>query len=460
MKKNRIIALLAALLMMCACISASAEEDVFLKVGDEVVTLEQAQLVYDEMVKYYQEYYLQYNIEFGQADAESLRDHLVTSLIQEAILAKKAAELNLTEISDEEKAELRLQAEEGFAEVEQECISYYASMYQTYYEMDEESALEAAKTEAAKYLEENGISVDSLYEEMLLVIPQEKLYSQIVAECTVTDDEIEAEYQNWVAEDQEMYSDVSTYELYTTYYGYSAACRPEGYRAMKYIMLSAPEEIATALMDYELNMTEVADTINTLMAEMEALEGENTEGMRSAEEIQKDLDTWQAQHDLLQQEYDELEASILPALQETLNAISTRMEAGESFDALMEEFGQDEVMKAEPARTEGVEIHAESIIWDVTLKETVMALENVGDVSEPVLSGASVYIVQYCGDLPGGALPLDDMTREEIRASLLVTKQETVYAETLQGWIDAETVESYPEKLVLPEFEVDEEAVG
>ena len=75
-----------------------------------------------------------------------------------------------------------------------------------------------------------------------------------------------------------------------------------------------------------------------------------------------------------------------------------------------------------------------------------MALENVGDISEPFPTYAGVHIVQYAGDLEEGQVPLEDI-RGQLMEQMLTSKQDTVYDETINQWITEANPQIHTERL-------------
>ena len=56
-----------------------------------------------------------------------------------------------------------------------------------------------------------------------------------------------------------------------------------------------------------------------------------------------------------------------------------------------------------------------------------MALEKVGDVSEPVLTGYGIHLILYSADLTPGAVPLEDV-REALTETALTDAQQAAYS--------------------------------
>ena len=63
-----------------------------------------------------------------------------------------------------------------------------------------------------------------------------------------------------------------------------------------------------------------------------------------------------------------------------------------------------------------------------------MALEKVGDVSNPVVSPYGVHILQYLRDVPGGAAELTDEMKKEFRATLQEELDNSLMSEAIAEW--------------------------
>ena len=86
-------------------------------------------------------------------------------------------------------------------------------------------------------------------------------------------------------------------------------------------------------------------------------------------------------------------------------------------------------------------MHQDSVIWDSAFVKAAFSVENVGDVSEPVLGSYGVYIVYYLRDVPAGAVELTDDIKETLKSSLLSTKENEAFSSTMNAWRSVSTIE-------------------
>lgn len=441
MKKQHALALLLAVMMAATCAFAeTADDPVVVTLGNQIVLLSEAQAFFDDLYSQYNEYYASYGFSLTDEDIAYIRDEAVENLVMYALMDEKAIELGLDQHTEEELEEFRALVEQDF----NEGIKAYAE----YYGLSVEEAIE----DVAQY----GITLESQYESMLVSLPLNKLHAYIVEGIDVSDEEIQAEYDTYVETSKSSYeNDAGMYELNTSYYGYESYYIPEGFRLIKHILLNAPEELTARISEASGALDAALTELDTLNAELYAQENvteeadtdTDAEERRDPEEIQADIDAKQAECDTLEAAYEELRGQIIPALQETIDSIGERLAAGESFDDLIVEFGQDPGMAT---NAEGYHVHKDSILWDTDFRDTAMALENVNDISKPLLTDFGVHIIQYAGDVEGGPVPITEATKESIRETLLSTAQENAFYEQVYAWLEEYEVVRNSDLIVLP----------
>ena len=228
----------------------------------------------------------------------------------------------------------------------------------------------------------------------------------------LTEEELEAALIEQAMEDEKTYTaDTSSFEMNMVEGDVLITWMPEGYRTVKHILL-VPE--AEVLDEYIATRNEIS-TANTDLASLntERLSAKNGEGERSLEEIEADIEAKQAELDELNAKLEENEAACIANVQTRVDEIYARLEAGEDFDDLMAEYGEDPGMQMDPAKTTGYYVSGASETWDYSFRNGAMALENIGDYStEPVVSASGVHIIYYESDVTAGIVPLDDIRDE------------------------------------------------
>ena len=129
---NRLVKLLARVLALmlvmsgCSMIEVDKEKDnaqTAAVVGGEVITKGEAQSLYDYYVDYYTYLYSMYGMSSDSLDTEALKQNALDALVQQKLVAQKAAAMGLDQLTDEQKAEVEEKANEDF----ENYISTYES---------------------------------------------------------------------------------------------------------------------------------------------------------------------------------------------------------------------------------------------------------------------------------------------------------------------------------------------
>ena len=402
---------------------------------------------------YYAQLYQSYGLSFGVPTEAELHQEAVTQvhdhLVEEHVLAQQAVKLNLT-LTEEEQAAARQTAETNFNDALKQIIDS-GSLGETDLEGD-------ALTEAArKYAEESGVTLDNYVESAMTSARNDKLRAYAVKDVTVTDEEIQNDYTVKVNEAKTSYEEDITAFGSAVNNGTKTYYAPAGYRYVKQILVKFTDEdqaaIDTAKAAVTTAQTALTDAQAAVTANEEALKAEDLTDEKKAEltEARPALD--QAVTDA-QAALDEANAASQQALdkafedlQPTVDEIQQKLAAGEDFDALMEQYGQDPGMQNEPGKTNGYAVCAGFTPFMAEFVDAAMALQNVGDVSEPIRNSAyGIHIIRYAADIPEGEAGLDAF-RDEISASLLSSKQDETYQNAVTEWTNATDIKYYPERL-------------
>ena len=365
---------------------------------------------------------------------------------------------------------------------EEEIAEEADSAYQTNYEYALEYASGDTDEERAANAElvlfSEGYTPEYMYNMMLSSYQADALQADVEAEVTeVTDEELQAAYDEKVAADEETYTESPTDIESDATDASSVICwRPEGYRAVKHVLVIPEDDVLQAVTDARDAVDTAEEELAVLEEELAALtdddaagdettdaageettgttggaandaassdasdgttDDEATDASRTAEEIQADIDAKVAEIEQLEQAQAEAEAACLASVSDVTDEIYAQLEAGESFDDVMAAYGEDPGMQSEPSMTTGYYVSAESTTWDANFTAGAMALENVGDYSAtPVISTSGVHIIYYYEDVPAGAVPLDEV-RDALYDQTLETMREEHYTEQLAAWVEA-----------------------
>ena len=398
------------------------DTDVIFTINGEEVTWATAKPYYDSFLGQYASYYdmsLQENV-------DTFRSVAAENALNEVLLMQKATELGLAPLSAEEQAASDLEADAIY----EENVQYYITS--AHPELTAESAeadVAAAREEAIAYLDGAGFTPEYVRENYGKSKVLDRLYEQVTQDVSITDADVEAEYQALVAQDQALYeNDIDAYiaynsnvdmnNMYSMYYGDGSVMdyawyRPAGFRGVKHILLSVDESL---MQEYQ--------RIQAALEEQLAAEGaETTETTETAE----------AAEPVTQADLDNAKAAILAANQAKIDEINQRLANGEDFEALIPEYtiDSDNLYDVSTASTNYVP----------EFVEAAFSVENVGDVSAPYISQFGIHIVKYMEDIPAGPIEMTEEQRQYKFDSLLTTRKDEVYTAAVEEWMAASTVE-------------------
>ena len=387
-------------------------------VNGQTVPLTDAQIEFDYYAGMYESY--------GLADEiETLRGQIADYYVQYYVLLDAARQMGLDDFSQEEL--------DGFAEQAQTQYDAMLADYRDYFAQDDMTE-EQITAETAAFLAENRYTpelIESSIRESALV---QRFYDRATADVTVTDEAVRGIYDEQVAAQQAGYdADPASFE-FDVMYGNEIYYVPEGFRSVYHILLLLDDAAQDTLFDLQARQEEIAAELTADGADTQALNAENAE---------------------IEAQIDELCADLMERAME----IRGRLDAGEDFMALMEEYGEDPGMQSEPYLSKGYYVSANSDMWEPNFRDAAMALENVGDVSEPVLTGYGIHLILYSAELVPGAVPFETV-RESLADEALSTLQEQAIDEAIQAAMDAAQIEVYPENLIYEPAADGEEAVG
>lgn len=456
---------LAVLMTLSGCSMIEIDEEreaaqTVAEVGGEKITYGEVIDQYRYELAYYASYgetYSYMNANYGTnyyvpSDANDLKEHVLDEFVQDRLLKQKAKELGVDSLTDEKLAELAQEA----AEYTDTLVTEYAASVNTE-GMDEAAAREAV----VAYLAEQGYAEADYLEGLKEAAIVDQVKEAAIADVAVSEEEIRALYDEKVASDESAYSSSSYQFEYSAAGGTAIYWIPEGYRAVKHILLKMTDEQSNALSALEDELTALEGQI----ADLEEAAGAEATDQPEAEQTSAPEETAQpegspapeatpaptladlsAQKTTLEQQIEDKKAEIRASFQPKIDEIMAKLEAGEAFQDLMAEYGEDPGMQSEPGIAQGYYVSAASSMWENAFKEAALGIAAIGGVSEPVLGSNGVHIVYYDHDLTPGAVDYDSI-REQAAEAALSAKQEETYAAMYDQWLTAANVKKYPKVL-------------
>jgi parvulin-like peptidyl-prolyl isomerase len=431
MQKKSLLALLLALMMLlsgCALVSVDTEKDnarTIVDVNGETVNKQTIYAAVQNQIQMNQ-YYNQLYASIGMTGSYSTDEATVTaqvieSYVNQLVSTQKAKELGLYEMTEEEKAEIETNGQDNYNSFLDSVASTY--MPGSTLEGDE---LRAA---AAQYAEENKITtadgrytLDDFIASATDAKAIDKLQEYLIKDVAVTAEEVQADF------DAKVESAKADYETNPDNYGYSRMngstvyYAPAGYRMVKHILVPIADEDSTATADAQT-------ALNDAQAALDA----------AAEDADKDA--LQAAVDAAQAAYDEAQAAGFAnakAKADEIYALATAEDA--DFDALIAEYSTDSMPEEGYAIREGFAYFVEPFVTGA------MALQNVGDVSEPVESTYGYHTIKYVGDVEEGPVDIETV-RASIESALLTTKQDEATSTAMEQFVSEATVKTYADRM-------------
>ena len=434
---KRLFALLLALAMLlsAAAVFAEAEEGTAGAAADTeaqepvlLVTVNGEEILSDDLfLNSVLSYYMEYAAYNGYDTTEpemlaTIRQYSMEYTVHTRLIRQKAAELGFDKFTDEEKAGFEAEARAEWAEI----IDQYVAANAPEDASDDDKA--AARADALAALLEQGYDEEQYISEYVQNEAEgmeiDRIEDYLTDGKTISDEEIQAYYDELVKADQEMYgNDIATYEFYTQYYGQPSYYVPEGYRSIVHILLKVDDDLLNTWKDLSARLEEQQSGTDT----------ETTDA--ASEEAKAEADAEATAEPVTEEMVKEAEQAVLDSVKETVDEIKAKYESGTSFEDLIKEYGTDPGMKDDATRAEGYSVHADSILWDPAFTAAAMKLEKIGDIGDPIVGQNGVHILQYLKDVPGGAKELTDEMKDEFRISLLEEARSSALNDAVLRWM-------------------------
>ena len=406
------------------------------------ITQEDVMASFTGQYSYMSQLYSMYGMSMNASTVSDIQKAVVEDAVKNVAVAKQIESRGL-KLSDEKLAEVQSEADEHYQEA-------YDSVYP-----NTKGDTEAERARRTEYqLAVNGYTKEALYN-MELAAANSELVEQAVRDEITEVEDIQAAYDAKVAEDEEEYaSALGSFESAMTSDDEVVAWMPEGYRTVKHILIKPESDVLTAVTDARLAYRNAQDNLDKLKNELDTLnnadtaaegteeaeeaEAEATEApTRTAEQIQADIDAAEKEIEPLKAAMEKAEADCLASVQDKLDEIYAKIDAGEDFASLIEAYGEDPGMKNEPTKTRGYYVSANSSNWDSMFTDGAMSLAKVGDVTRtPVIGSSGIHIIRYESDVTPGAVPLDEI-RDKLYEETLEKLKTDHYNSELESWISA-----------------------
>ncbi len=424
--------LLTLVMVLIACTPVLAEEeDAVLAVinGENVL---QSQV--DEFANQIISYYSQYGYDLSSEDNQSLvRQMAMESYIQKVFTTQESARLGLDQLTDEESQALSDTIESVYEGLIDQAMTAFGL---TPAEDASEEDKAAARDSAIEQLNAVGYTREFIERNETEGLLSEKLVAKLTENVSITDDEIIAAFTERAEADREQYeNDIEAYEIQTAYYGQESYYVPEGLRGVKHILLRVDDTLMKTYQDLVARFEEQQEEALNASEETATTETEQAETTEAPET------TEEPEEPVTQEQIDAAKEAIIASVQDKITDIQKKLSEGVSFADLIEEYGEDPGMTTEPNKTNGYTVSANSLIYDPIFVQAAFSVDNVGDVSEPVVSSFGVHLVEYTRDVPYGTVDLTDEIRAAIEEDLRADKEQAIVNEAYTAWEAASEIQ-------------------
>jgi parvulin-like peptidyl-prolyl isomerase len=369
-------------------------------------------------------------------ERQAWRDEVIQRCIQEGLIEMKLRDAGKNDFTDEEEETLRTTA-----------LSQYEAIWQGIWEQVKQSNQGFTEAQVTEFLQEQGYSSEAIFEALK---SNERLHRAVELFCpslTLTEDMVEKYYEaQFLLPDRERYEkDLDLYEQEILAGNNESFYTPEGYRAIKQVLLAYPEEVDRALRNENARVNMAMRVAAGAAQEVSeaALTGDSWDDVAGP---RAEYDEAVSELTAAKQAYNEKrERLTLPLIRDTVEAVNAEIDAGIDIDTVINKYSTDK--NEQNLDKGGYPVHPDSKNWPQEFLEAAGRLEKPGDLSGPVLTDMGVHILYYASDIPAGPHELTDEERQLLNASALYYYQTQELEKLTEDWMDEYEIETHPELL-------------
>ena len=431
--RRALILSLALCVLSCGAAFAESEDPVCVRVGDFCYSQSLAQQSLDSALKLQEAFSGE---EMTGEEKAQMASDVIDNLVGVGLIESKLTEAGQHDFTEEEVEQMNAAAR-----------SRYEELWKGVYQMMVDNGMEATEEQVMETMDEEGYTLDALYREFEVSERQRRAIDLYVPPILLTEDDLTEYYEGQFLEpDRERYSaDLPLSEREVLAANNESFYTPEGYRYFRQILLEYPEEAIESLKPYYKKCETAAKKVAEAYAEV----AEAAVAVKDWSELdapRAKYDAAAAALEAANQEYvRQREAVTLPLIQDTLDAIDERLDAGIDFKSLISKYSAD--VSEQNVTGTGYPLHPDSEGWPKEFIEAGMAMEKPGDVSKPVLTEKGIHILYYDSDVPAGDHVLTDDERELLKESAIYYYQVQELTKQIEAWKQDYDIETHPEML-------------
>ncbi len=295
-----------------------------------------------------------------------------------------------------------------------------------------------ARDEAlAFFLDQYGYTEESFVLEKMqeydYYMIEELTENELTKDITVDEAEIKELFDEKVNDQKAIYDKNPSQYNSDKRNGQSVYYIPYGYRGVTHILLKVDEELLNTWLDLQARFEEQISN-----ADLESIDPDKTAEQSNPadnpESIEKDTSS---QIPVTQEMVDSAKKDIFESVQPIIDEIMVKFNKGTPFSELITEYGTDPGMTNDEYKNDGYMICDGISGMDQTFVNAGMALQKVGDVSEPVLSQFGVHLVYFLKEIESGAVEYTDEIREILKTELLDNKKNDMLSNMYHDWISS-----------------------
>jgi len=391
-----LIAVMLASLAACSMVSVDAEKDA----NQVVAVVGDTQILKKDFTSKFTDYMNAYG--YGEdfltdpanaEDVQGFKENVLDLIVQDEA-AYQYAIANGLDLTDEEKQEQRDNLNATLETYKENIRSQVEAEAESDPTIDVEAEVAKREEEQLSYYDEQYVQ-DTIRYYVL-----QNFTDSIKATVNVTEDEAREYYGLQVDNQKLMLDNMVTYEMAVAM-GNTLYVFPEGTKAVKQILIAIPEDKQTAIATYR--------------------EGGNDE------------------------EADKILNEELAKIKSKADEVLAKVKAGDDFDALIDEYGEDPGMTQEPAMTKGYYVYPDDTNYVKSFVDGSIALQKVGDNSDLVASDYGYHIIKLI-NIPDEVTPFDEV-KDDLMATMQTERENSAILTKKQDLLEEMNTKEYYDRL-------------